>query len=366
MALRKVGKYYHILYRDLSGAVRTRATGETDKDKARIQERVWMAQLKAERIRRRHGFMLITSETKKTFPDKEIESLQPARKRKRLKLVDWLDPYCKYYGEPSIFGKRYFNRFAQNVGYTYFDEITPQIAFDYLDDTYGELSGKAFNEAKTALNAIFKRLLLQANIERSPFDAIARRPHAGDHWRDLSDDEIIRLLKLADLTQKTAIMIAYFTGLRKSSIFALKWSELQNDQEHDGYYFFHLPPKTARFNRHVVVPVNDEFLTYLQTLPRVDDYIMGFDRRARSGGAFNGSFGDLFRNAGVLSDERGIASFGSFRKNFITRCDKIGMRRTATRGIVGQVSDEITDIYSTDYAGALVIKKFQIPTESCM
>ncbi|UKI31429.1 MAG: hypothetical protein L6W00_27215 [Lentisphaeria bacterium] len=74
----------------------------------------------------------------------------------------------------------------------------------------------------------------------------------------------------------------------------------------------------------------------------------------------------FFRNAGVLSDERGIASFGSFRKNFITRCDKIGMRRTATRGIVGQVSDEITDIYSTDYAGALVIKKFQIPTESCM
>ena len=71
MALRKVGKYYHILYRDLSGAVRTRATGETDKDKARIQERVWMAQLKAERIRRRHGFMLITSDTAKMFPDKE-------------------------------------------------------------------------------------------------------------------------------------------------------------------------------------------------------------------------------------------------------------------------------------------------------
>ena len=319
MALRKVGNYYHILYRDLAGTVRTRATGETDKDKARIQERVWMAQLKAERLRHRRGFMLIVSNSiPGPFPDKELAALQPSRKRKRLKLAGWLEPYCKYYGEPSIYGKRYFNRFAKNVGYTYFDEITPQIAFDYLDDTYGELSGKAFNEAKTGLNAIFKRLLLQAGLERSPFEAIARRPHAGDHWRDLSDDEILRLLKLADMTQKAAIMIAYFTGLRKSSIFSLKWSELQNDAEHDGYYFFHLPPKTARFNRRVVVPVNDDFLTFLQTLPRVDDYIMGFDRRARSGGTFNGSFGDLFRAAGILSDERGIASFGSFRKNFIT------------------------------------------------
>lgn len=34
MALRKVGKIYHILYRDLNGKVRTVTTEETKKDEA--------------------------------------------------------------------------------------------------------------------------------------------------------------------------------------------------------------------------------------------------------------------------------------------------------------------------------------------
>lgn len=47
--------------------------------------------------------------------------------------------------------------------------------------------------------------------------------------------------------------------------------------------------------------------------------------------------------------------FVSIRKAFIRRCDAAGIRRTATRGMAGHVSDDITDIYSEDYKGALAL-----------
>lgn len=353
MALRKIGQFWYIYYRDVAQKVRTIATAETNKAKAAVKDRLWMAQLAAEKKSRKYA-------ADPRIKRKTSELFDSTQKKPRLKLSDALTVYRKFYGEPATATCRYFQKFCRLCPYRYMNEISKYIAWDYLDEIYGDISGRSFNEAKCSLNVVFKRLLIQAGLDVSPFSTIANRPYKGNHWRSVSLSEIKKLLQHATPGQHAAIMIAVYTGMRKSSIYALKWSDLHNDKAHDGHYFWHLPPKTARFNRHLEIPVNPELLKYLNQLPRKNEYIMGFVEKMRSGASYYETWGQLFDKAGIRSNERGIASFGSLRKFFIERCDAAGVRRSATRGIVGQVDDEITDIYSTDFAGALAIKQFRL------
>lgn len=353
MALRKIGRRWYIYYRDTKQHLHTLATGETSRERAAVKEQLFMSQLASEK-RRPKGLPVSSADATSPLLDNTL-------RRPRQKLENALETYRKYYGEPATATRKYFNRFCRSISLRYMDEVTKYVAFEYLDETYSEISGRSFNEAKCSLNVVFKKLLIQSGLDESPFARIANRPHKGNHWRSVSDAEICALLNLATPGQHAAITIAYYTGLRKSSIYALKWDDLRCDKAHSGYYFWHLPPKTARFNRHIEIPVNEELRRYLATLPRVNKYIMGFVEKMRSGASYYETFGQLFDQAGIFSDERGIASFGSLRKNFIERCDAAGLRRSATRGIVGQIDDQITDIYSSDYAGALKIREFKMP-----
>lgn len=353
MALRKVGKIYHILYRDLNGKVRTVTTEESAKKKALAKESVWMSSLKAERQKRKRGFTFHLPGGS-ALPENSVAALDGNLKRRRLKLSDALGVYEKYYGHVSQEPGKYFRRFVKLSGLEYMDDVTTDIAFNYLTNTYKDRTGKTYNEARGALNMIFKRLLLQAGIEFSPFDKIGNKKHSGKHQRKLSEDEIKTLLAAADETMFTAILTAWFTGFRKSSVFVLDFSEIRDDAEHGGRYFRHLPPKSARFGRYVIVPIHPQLDEHILALPRKTGKIVG-DCSERKG---ERAFKALCNTCGILDNEDGIVRFGSIRKSFISRCDESGMRRSATRGMAGHTSDNMTDLYSEDYAGTLPMKKF--------
>ena len=55
MALRKIGQFWYIYYRDVAQKVRTIATAETNKAKAAVKDRLWMAQLAAEKKSRKYA-----------------------------------------------------------------------------------------------------------------------------------------------------------------------------------------------------------------------------------------------------------------------------------------------------------------------
>ena len=347
MALAKIGKFYHIKYRDLSGMPRSRTTGKTVKAEAAADERVWMAQLKAERKRRKHGDFLEAAAN----VDRMVAVLDGTKRRNRLKLTDALDRYRALYGEPSAAAAGYFKRFCRNVSLKYMDEVSPAFAADYLYSTYEE-SAKSFNEAKIGLNVVFRRLLVYAGLTVSPFSLVANRKHAGEHQRALSDDEIRRIIEIAPEPLRAAVEIAWYTGFRGSSCINFRWAEIMCDAEHSGRYIKHKPPKTARHNRAVEIPVHPKLENLLTRLPIRDEYVLGF---APSRSLSN--FMAVCRSIGICDNADGIVRFGSIRKNFIERCDAAGLRRTATRGMAGHTEDDITDIYSIDFPGTLAFKE---------
>ena len=120
MALAKIGKFYHIKYRDLSGMPRSRPTGKTVKSEAEADERVWTAQIRAERQRRKHGdFLEATANV-----DHMVAVLDGTKRRKRLKLSDALDRYRQLFGEPERAAYYYYQRFARSPILRYLDEVT--------------------------------------------------------------------------------------------------------------------------------------------------------------------------------------------------------------------------------------------------
>ncbi len=345
MALRKVGKVYHILYRDLAGKVRTVTTGETDKVEAGKKEKVWMTTLKAERQKRRRGFVFVAGHG-------EWNDILDGS-RKRMKLADALSVYAEKYAEtlPENTPKNW-RRFVDEVGVRYMDEVTPEIAFDYLNRLYGKKSGKTFNNNKNSLNAVFKKMLLEAGMSRSPFDIIPSRKNNSLHQRPFSEREFLQIYHAAEEPWKTASLITWFTGLRQESVFKLRWTHIEND------VITTMPGKTARFNRAVRIPLHPQLKKHLQTLPKsLDGRVLGFDKRKPSGGAFSNYFGNLLERLEIRDNEDGLACYHSLRNSFISRCRAAGIAEHAIRGMAGHTDSQMTDLYSHEIESAMPVKE---------
>ena len=144
--------------------------------------------------------------------------------------------------------------------------------------------------------------------------------------------------------------------MRENDVAALRWDKLMVDLTENAPII--KPGKTARFNRSVQIPIHPQLESALAELPHVNDYVLGYwwpagkvrySDRAR--------LSRLFEDCGVRSNETGLIKFNSLRDSFITRMDQNNIPRHATRGVVGQVKDETTDLYSYDLTTAMRIRQ---------
>lgn len=351
MAIRKIKNRYYIYYRDADGKLRTLSLGTSDPDKAKIEhDRIYSLIQSAKlttRMFNRHADV---------FPEAVVQSIKnedpvPPRipkEKKRLKLKDMISLALQYRDiHPRTI--REFTRFVESVPYTYADEITPQIAMAYLDQNFGTGNGKTYNNHKSLLNTIFRCCLIQARLERSPFDSIInKRVRNVEHHRPLTTEEFRRAFAAAREPWRTASLISWHTALRSETCFRLAWEHI-NIQDRS---ITIMPGKTARFGRAVYVPIHEELWQWLNQIPRpADDTTPILSQFPPIHGWKDGSktyYVGLLQSLGITDNEQGKASFHSLRVSFITRCDEYGIARTATRGIAGQVDDKTTDLYSHD------------------
>ena len=279
-----------------------------------------------------------------------LEVIQKHRRR-RLKICDALAAAARY-RQLGVTAERHFNNFARSVPCRYMDEVTPEIAFDYLCQRFpvDDSKGKSFNNAKSAINNVFKLTLLDADLTESPFQRIPSRDNDSDHQRPFSEDEFRKLYAAAREPWKSAILIAWYTGLREKDVFSLQWHNITGDVIET------TPAKTARHGRGVQIPVHPELEKLFAELPRAGERVLGAWAYNPNNSSFALYFGKLLQQCDIRENSRGIVNFNSFRNSFITRCDEAGIPRHAIRGIVGHVDDEQTDLYSHDLHTARLIQ----------
>ena len=365
MALRKRGKqgFWHAYFRTVTarkdGQLQYKLTtvnlGTTDLLQARAMEQELMAKNRKARL---HQRFLATMTALELAAESETPGAVPAtpaplreHRRKRLKLADWRQAAEKYKAVSKDQAK-IFDRFVRSCGVTYADQVTPELAFSYLNGRYGAPEkGKSFNNNRFALNAVFKVLLLEAGIPESPFAKIPVRQHQAEHQRPFSEEEFKRIHAAAPEPWKTACLIAWFTGMREESVFNLKWANIEGD------IITVKPGKTARYGRAVEIPMHPQMAEAIAKLPRTSEYVLGLPPEKRNCGSFHHAFGKILDSLGIVDDVRGIVNFNCFRDSFITRCDRARIPRHATRGVVGKISDETTDLYSHDLETARLIQE---------
>lgn len=308
-----------------------------DRDIARKLEADLMQKNKAASLEARAGAK-IEALLNGTTVDIQRHSAQ----KRRLKIADALKRVEQY----AVLGstaEQHWRRFERESGFKYMDEVTPELAFAYLDKL--NLKGKNYNNMKSALNNVFKLLLLDAGMKASPFDSLPSKKVSSLAQRPFTRAEYERLLAVAQYPWKEAIQIAWFTGLRKKDVFKLRWSEIHGD------LIRKLPAKTARFRREVLIPIHPHLQTLFLELPHRGEYLLPCSREQ-----YDRGFNDVLAAAGIVQDDSGTVCFNSLRNSFITRCDEAGIPRHAIRGIVGHVSDQITDLYSHDETSARMIQ----------
>jgi integrase len=356
MALRKIGNYWHCYFRDLDGKLRTLSTHETDKVSAARFERSIMENINAKRSRRNlMRFLSPEDREKAERVEAEVkansQSLPFIPAKGSIKLKDMFDLACTYRQLSNDHRKRW-SHFCEHVGVKKANEVTAKIARDYLRDNFGSGNGKNYNNYLTALNVIFRLCLIDAGMERSPFADLPRmRITKVKHYRPLTEQEFIQVFNAANIQWKTLSLISWHTGQRfETCVRILKELAIKDVDS-----ITIIPGKTARFGRAVFIPLHPQLREWLNNLRKI------YTLKNIQSWSFNTKkehddtkryFSNLLEELGICDTEEGKASFHSLRASFITRCDENNISRKATRGIVGQVSDDTTDLYSHDKESA--------------
>lgn len=365
MALRKIGNYWHCYFRDIDGKLRTLSTHETDKVSASRFERSVMENINLQRSRRNLMRFLSPEEREKAERvEAEVKanakSMQSVPAKGSINLKDMFELACTYRQLSNDHRKRW-SHFCEHVGVKKANEVTAKIARDYLRDNFGSGNGKNYNNYLTALNVIFRLCLIDAGMERSPFADLPRmRVTNVQHYRPLTEEEFIKVFNAANIRWKTLSLIAWHTGQRLETCIRILQELAIKDIENITI----IPGKTARFGRAVFIPLHPQLRDWFNNLRKIytlkDIQSWSFKTKKNRNDKY-GYFITLLSELNILDNEEGKASFHSLRSSFITRCDESNISRKATRGIVGQVSDETTDLYSHDKESAKLILTLRPP-----
>lgn len=366
MALLKKANTYYAYFRDLDGRQVKRSLHTGDRAVAEVREKAMRERIKEVKFlamiqRMRPDEPQITT----AFPKKQAAS-PGEHQRGSIALAKMWD-LALTRRELSNRHHAEWQRFLAGLpsGIKYADQVTPKIALEYLERNYGNKSGKTYNNHKTALHTVFRLCLVESGMSESPFAPIAnRRVTDVEHHRSLTAKEFVKAFKAAAEPWKTAMLISWHTALRRETCFRLAWEHINSQDDPPSITI--MPGKTARFGRAVYIPIHPQLWDWLCQLPRPESdstpILSQFPKRNKwtEDDKLTYCVG-LFRSLGINDTADGKASFHSLRASFITRCDEAGVNRRATKGVAGQVADNVTDLYSHDKETAKQILSLPAP-----
>lgn len=353
MALIKRGKYWHIYWKE-NKKVRSVSTGLTVKadaekiDGLKKKERQWQ---KTEKQRRK---ILGGSDLPVIL---EVPTETPKDHKRGSIRLDMMFDTAMQYRRLSVRHKRFFRHFIDWSKKTFADEITPQIALEYLRSNFGDNKSKTYNNHKTILNTIFRLCAVEVG-KPSPFSLIlSKRVDDDENHRSLTESEFNTIVEHASEPWKFLTVLSWNTGMPKEVCFRFCRSMLFNV---DGVVWCkYLRGKTAAFKRECQVPLSKSVLRMIDNLhpetddmPFVDCIMPKIKIKER-----DLYFGDLLRKLSIVDNEDGIADFHSLRSSFITRCDEAGIPRHAIQSMIGHVDEETTNVYSHDKKTPLMLLK---------
>lgn len=349
MALRKKANTWYAYFRDINGKQIQRSLHTGDRDIAVIREKAMKAAIQEIKFQAAvNRFYPDRPQITTAFPPKKVAPGEHQRGGIALEKM-WKLALTRR--NLSKTHRIRWQRFVERIGCKYADEVTPAKALAYLEKYYSKGNGQTFNNVKGNLNSIFRCCLVEAGLSESPFSPIFKRIVTDiEHYRNLSDEEINRIMAAPSIPEyaKIMTMLSRWTTLRLESCARITPSMF----DFETLVFLIDPGKNKRFKEWVCVPIFPALEKYIKPIlaqcensekPIVKNF--GYPKK---NDYFSEDYRKWLKELGILDTPSGKASFHSLRGRGITWLKEQGINRDARRAITGQDSQDTEDIYARD------------------
>ena len=354
--LQKRGKIWYAVWRE-AGRQRWQSTGHTSKSDARD----WLANRMAP---------LMAADTARSLrAAADAAEAQAGRETgMRLRIGDvwqiFLDAPQRSAASPATTQNYtyHWNEFVSWSGNA--DEpvsaITATRAADYARWLRGKTGASNYNLKIVFLRYVWRTLAKTGLRLDNPWADIALAKSPPHPRRELTAEEIMRLLDTAQGEWRTLIATGLYTGLRLADCATLRWDET----DIGAGLIRRTPRKTARStNKIVEIPIHSALMPFLKAAhppwpDRPPKYVMPVlaARILRSHNALHAGLARIFDRAGIQRKADELppdrvrtpveAGFHSLRHTFVSICARAGVQASVVQEIVGHSSSAMTRHYT--------------------
>jgi site-specific recombinase XerD len=150
-------------------------------------------------------------------------------------------------------------------------DITSEMIDRYIDARTGEtcfnskkkISAASINRELACIKTMFKMAVRWGRMKYNPATGIEKLEEAPFEYRILNDAEIAGLIAKANDELKRLLIVALNTGMRKSEILSLKWSDIKFE---GGYITVRAENSKSKKGRNV--PMNAAVLEVFRKIPK--------------------------------------------------------------------------------------------------
>lgn len=244
--------------------------------------------------------------------------------------------------------------------------VTSEAIAEYLACIRLDISASTYNNRVCVLRELFRVLAKKAGLEDDPWEGVRLRPEDSHSRRELTTDELGRLLVSARKCKGDWYMlflVGIYTGLRLGDCCRLKWEAVNLDSE----IIQLIPTKTKRHSkgRVVTIPIHPDLRN--EMLQRSKDDRNGFvmkdlgEMYTKSRWQVSHELSKIFKSANITMSVKlegrrtktPEASFHSLRHTFVSLAANAGVPLHIVQSIVGHESTAMTRHYYHENEEAL-------------
>ena len=202
----------------------------------------------------------------------------------------------------------------------------------------GGVSNYTHNLSLSKVKEVLERLSLPAGIPKNPFDYVKYKRASHISFRCLTRDEIKKLLSCASQEWKTAILVAFYTGLDLANIKVLKWSDIKNDV----ISVYRIKTK-SRGTGIIHIPLHPRLKKHLDSTKHEGlEYILPDKFRQRHK---TSEFNKLLNKCKIKADGHNVG-FHSLRHTFNTELEHSNIDIGTRQKLTGHSTADMNMIYS--------------------
>jgi integrase len=234
--------------------------------------------------------------------------------------------------------------------------VTVKDIREFRDHLAVKVSSGTVNNNLKMLRLVFEDALRETAIERNPAKLVKNLDRSDKHERRaFTEEEIKKLLGVADTDWRTMILGGLYTGLRLSDISNMTWETLDLPRQE-------LTIATQKTGRTVDIAIAKPLLRHLETLPTGDDPKAPLcpSLSGKPAGQVSNLFFSVMTEAGLVAPRdhsgtgKGIRgrrhqnelSFHCLRHTATTWLKNSGATDAVTRDIIGHDSASVSKVYT--------------------